>query len=234
MATYSLTELYSLAIAEGQGYGTCYEYLTKLRLIEAFVKGKHIQTVLIYGLPEKYGHSLDFVYFCTKNKLEVFVFEQVKRVKELKKALKGLNLTRPKTIEVIDRNYDLILSSEYLQQFSQRSRRETATQIKNNCKYAVIFVPNKENPSHRKKSGLKAISLRRLRAMFGDVERSGFIDMPFFGPGSRLRKSRRSPNSLLLMALILWSYFEAIFPAFIKRRCSHICYAAINNSLARW
>jgi len=47
----SMKKLYSLALAEGEGLGTAYEYYVKIRLIMKVLKGFVPRSVLIYGLP---------------------------------------------------------------------------------------------------------------------------------------------------------------------------------------
>src|SRR5262252_6719711 len=58
----SIKSLYPLALAEGEGVGTAYEYFAKrLILTRWLAKLPQARSLLIAGLPEKYGSSLDFL-----------------------------------------------------------------------------------------------------------------------------------------------------------------------------
>ena len=58
----SIRELYRYALAEGEGVGTAYEYYAKRRIIAPLVASlPRPARIVVVGLPEKYGTSLDFV-----------------------------------------------------------------------------------------------------------------------------------------------------------------------------
>ncbi|HEY6459467.1 MAG TPA: hypothetical protein VIY73_04925, partial [Polyangiaceae bacterium] len=60
--TRSIKDLYAYALAEGEGVGTAYEYYVKRRILDHALKGlDRGARILVAGLPEKYGTSLDFV-----------------------------------------------------------------------------------------------------------------------------------------------------------------------------
>jgi hypothetical protein len=62
LANYSIKDLYALALAEGEGMGTAYKYYVKRLILRRFLDGRlQPRSILIAGLPEKYGASLDFV-----------------------------------------------------------------------------------------------------------------------------------------------------------------------------
>src|SRR5580700_9365502 len=62
LETRSIKALYPFALAEGEGVGTAYEYVAKRRVMKPlFERVSAGSRVLIAGLPEKYGTSLDFV-----------------------------------------------------------------------------------------------------------------------------------------------------------------------------
>jgi hypothetical protein len=62
LGNYSVKDLYTLALAEGEGMGTAYEYYVKRMALRRFLDGRpRPDSILIAGLPEKYGASLDFV-----------------------------------------------------------------------------------------------------------------------------------------------------------------------------
>src|SRR2546425_1279534 len=58
----SIKSLYPLALAEGEGVGTAYEYFAKRLVLRRWLANcQTVRRVLIAGLPEKYGSSLDFL-----------------------------------------------------------------------------------------------------------------------------------------------------------------------------
>src|SRR5262252_3111362 len=60
--TPSIKDLYVYALSEGEGVGTAYEYYVKRRVMSPLLRRlKPGARILVAGLPEKYGTSLDFV-----------------------------------------------------------------------------------------------------------------------------------------------------------------------------
>ena len=58
---YDIKSLYAINLVEGEGLGTAYEYYAKFRKLENFINSiKKPKRILIAGLPEKYGLSMDF------------------------------------------------------------------------------------------------------------------------------------------------------------------------------
>jgi hypothetical protein len=218
MGCYKIGELHKLA--EGQGYGTAYEYLVKLRLLERFTRGKRIKTVLIYGLPEKYGLSLDFFYFCQKKGYKAYLLGEKSRTERLNQALDRLEMQRPREANL--KHYDLILSSEYIQNLSNDVRKACAEKIKKMTGNAIIFVPNRENKAHAKYTGLSGLKAEGLAGLFNS-DTFGWIDAPFFPPGIKLKQARNS--RFLLWLLVAWSWAEWLLP--MRRKLSHICYAIL-------
>ena len=62
LAHYTIKDLYALALAEGEGMGTAYEYYAKRLALGRWLKARpRPASILVAGLPEKYGASLDFL-----------------------------------------------------------------------------------------------------------------------------------------------------------------------------
>ena len=58
----SISSLYPLALAEGEGIGTAYEYYAKRLVLARWLASlRPPQRLLIVRLPEKCGKSLDFI-----------------------------------------------------------------------------------------------------------------------------------------------------------------------------
>lgn len=246
---------YKLALLEGEGLGTAYEYFVKLMLLNKYFKKNKIKNVLIYGLPEKYGFSLDFIYFCYKNNLNVFLFEKrgdkIKKFKEiLSKLNKKIIVNNLKIIKKIDKKYDLVLSCEVLQVLKENELKEYVNNIQKYSKRALIFVPNKSNKSHIKFSRLNGFTLKELNFLFNNVKKLGYIDVPPFPPG--IKKEEKIKNIFLIVnkvahtlltrelflrkqkflvkTLEFFAYVERFIPLIIKKYTAHINYVLIENN----
>src|SRR5690606_30513282 len=56
----SIKALYALALAEDEGVGTAYEYFAKRLVLRPWLRQQPpVRRLLVAGLPEKYGASLD-------------------------------------------------------------------------------------------------------------------------------------------------------------------------------
>lgn len=228
MVICKMQHLYTFALEEGEGLGTAYEYFVKLRLLNRLLKHKKIKDVLIYGLPERYGYSLDFFYFCFINNFNLSLFEKnQKKNINLKKILLKLKNKKIKIIKKIDKKYDLILSCEVLQSLKKNDLKKFVLDIQKYSKYAIIFVPNKNNKNHRKISGLDGFTLEELSSLFKNINKSGYIDMPPFPPGIKTKKK------IAISADILkpFAYLEEFVPSGIKKKNAHIAYVLIDNRL---
>src|SRR5260370_7161182 len=86
----SIKSLYRLAFAEGEGIGTAYEYFAKRLVLSKWLDGHaRAKRVLIAGLPQKYGSSLDFLLIAQElGAAEIFVADD--RPGALEKARQGL------------------------------------------------------------------------------------------------------------------------------------------------
>lgn len=213
MGCYDIKELYRLAVAEGEGYGTAYEYLVKLRLIDKL--SKKPRSVLIIGLPRKYGLSLDFAYYCQRNNCMMTVLEKRQKVREMRKAARkaGLKIR----LEPERESYDLCLSSEHYDNLKKKEKKQFLRNAKK-ASQLIVFVPNSENTNHRKHTGLKGMTSVQLAKEIGAAQ-YGRIDIPPFAPGKKLKRQKES--GLLLLLLGIWANMERFLP----RKKAHICWA---------
>lgn len=223
-----LKKFYRLAVAEGEGLGTAYEYASKYRILKPYLNNK---SVLIHGLPEKYGFSLDFLYLFDTLSCEVHVYDERKEktavyhelVKRLSK--NGIIRTEPKIVDKIKKQYDIILSSEVIQRLDGKKLEEYFTIIKACSKKAVVFFPNGNNKAHCVFTKLRSIKPERVLGFFSEGAKAGFVDMPPFPPGLRVKSSQTRHNLRLLIPLLgLWLLIEKICPIIIKKHFCHIAY----------
>lgn len=252
---------YAINLIEGEGVGTAYEYYSKLRKLRKFLYSIGIpKRILIAGLPEKYGLSMDFFWLggCLNAETVVIddrteVLERVGKVLSILEAEKLIDKTNFSLIKadqisefnhsgVFKKKFDLALSSEVL----QRADTAKTTYISNLMKVAknfVVFVPNQENESHANLSGLKSVHLGELLKYCRQINSSaylydyGYIDMPPFPPGlsrspEKREKASKSRFEIFLMnSLQLYSLCEDIIPNFIKKKIAHIIYVMVKNNI---
>jgi len=242
MKKININTLYSLALTEDEGIGTAYEYFVKLKLLSKFVKDKRIKNALIYGLPERYGFSIDFVLFGQINNFDITVVEdREERINSFKKIInklikKGFLLERPRTIKFKKLNnfkpnkrFDLVVCSEVMQRLSNKEKVGYINLVRKISNYAVLFVPNEDNKMHSTLSKLNCLSLDKLKEYFNkaNILDIGYIDMPPFPPGLKKKKRKEQINKLFSLLLIAWTRLEELWPKIIKKRIAHICYIII-------
>jgi hypothetical protein len=249
----SISSLYPLALAEGEGIGTAYEYYAKrLVLARWLARVRPPRRLLIAGLPEKYGSSLDF--FLLAQDLAVtkvvviedrpWALEKCRESLAAARAIGELTRIRPQYVPVTEMGltdelsgeFDMCLGSEVLQRLEATGRRQYVSSFANLAPVLALFVPNGDNSSHRVISGLSGLSLNELRAL---VEREGvsatcgYVDMPPFPPGltrsatQRERAANRKLERFAMRALGYYARLETYFPSRWRRLHSHIAYAFV-------
>lgn len=198
MPNNQMSEFTRLAFKEGEGLGTGYEYYAKYAVLKRYLKERSNGRMLIAGLPEKYGYSLDFTYyaFFFGNQLTV-MDDRSDHILTHKKLLNQLSRTQPTSSvdyhiinnwAFVPRSdlYDLALSCEVFQRLNQSDKKSFAKFLGDIAERVAVFAPNAENSSHVSVSGLKTASLTELINGFSKyfkIESSGFLDMPPFPPG---------------------------------------------------
>ena len=250
----SIKNLYTPALAEGEGVGTAYEYFAK-RLVLARWLGKrpfpsNFQ-LLIAGLPEKYGSSLDFLLLAEELGAQVTVVDE--RPFALEKLQRGLaaaqkdgwltavNPACHATASLnqnfhVEGQFDLVIASEVLQRLSADGQKQYVAECARVGTAVALFAPNADNAAHANLSGLATVSLGQMKTLFLEIpdlslEKSGYIDMPPFPPGMmRTDEQREQATSGAFEATAMWGlgYYarlEHVLPTTIRRRQSHIVYA---------
>jgi hypothetical protein len=247
----SIHSLYPLALAEGEGVGTAYEYFAKRLALAPWLAGLPVPTsMLIAGLPEKYGSSLDFFLLAQQLSVpEVVVCDD--RPSALDKAGQSLaraqaagRLTGLKTRSVLidDFNrigevlgeFDLCVTSEMLQRLHGNTQAVIQMLIRT-ARSLALFVPNANNPAHNQLSGLGGLRLEELHSMVGQPARAGYVDMPPFPPGLTRNSSQRQQATsgwmerLAMGGLDIYARLERFFPSAYRKRHSHIVYAFVSG-----
>lgn len=245
---YTIKDLYALALGEGEGMGTAYEYYAKRLVLGPWLRDLGTtRSVLIAGLPERYGLSLDFLLLGTELGATVTIAdnrpESLEALLEAREQLVSsgmFQLAEPQTVlardfaqlEEAGTDYDLALSSEVLQRLAPPDRRPFVENVARRSRAFAIFAPNGDNPAHTSRSGLSGLRLEELRSLADHMSaKTGYIDMPPFPPGiTRSDEQREHATTGAFEQMVMWGLGhyarrEHWFPAGVRERQSHIVYA---------
>jgi len=256
----TIAGLYPAALAEGEGIGTAYEYFVKLRKLKKFIAGmEKPRRVLIAGLPERYGLSLDFFLLAHTLGADVLVVDERKesldRARQAVDVLMSRSLAAEMKVNFVraeapgawgemgrasSRPFDLALACEVFQRL-EGSRRPYLSGLEVLAKNIALFVPNGENDSHTKLSGLRGVSLEELQSFFRKpgspwtIVDSGYVDIPPFPPGAKRSQAKRNRAAesrferLLMKGLEAFGRGERFMPKFFKKSRAHIVYVMARN-----
>jgi hypothetical protein len=244
----SIRTLYGLALAEDEGVGTAYEYYAKRLVIARWLKGQPApRRILVAGLPQKYGASLDFIQLAAELEARVTVVDE--RPSALEKLAICLAQAQDKgwfpdlAVEKIQVNsleqmselagiFDLAFSSEVLQRIAAGTRSGYLSRLHSQAGGLAIFCPNAGNAAHTNISGLSGLTTEQLDALLPGLKTQvGYIDMPPFPPGiSRTEEQRAQATSgkmesVVMFGLNYYARMEHFLPQVLRKRQSHSVYA---------
>jgi hypothetical protein len=234
---------FRIAIAEGEGLGTAYEYYAKFHLMKKVLNPEKVKKILVFGLPEKYGYSLDFVlYSHYLDASLVIVDERDERLIKHKQICSELfNDNFTKKIEYVHLNnwsdpfqispdIDLALSSEVFQRLNHKQREVYAKNLQKVPRVA-IFTPNSKNSNHATTSGLKTCSINDLETSFEGfgIKHFGYVDFFLSPPGLHLQKKNKTilkkRSNLVSLCLQSWhAIAEKSLKFMPTQRLHHIVY----------
>lgn len=251
----SIRSLYSIALCEGEGVGTAYEYFVKRLLLGRWVeKMPGPARVLIAGLPEKYGTGLDSILFASDigaseavviDEREAALAKSRRCVDALRASgeLRGMSISHALVADLATPDgtmgtFDLCFASEVLQRLGPAGRADYLRCLIQQASALALFVPNADNDRHRALSGLAGVSIRELQLLTeaeGMLESCDYIDMPPWPPGlvqsqaQRDQMAARRMDSLAMLALEQYARLEKLFPAPWRKRHAHIIYALVRK-----
>ena len=236
-------KFYDLAIKEGEGLGTVYEYLVKYKLLNKILPKGRNHKVLVAGLPEKYGYSSDFFSFCEERDLDYEIIDErtdrIDRFKQIfKKTYSSKVSAQSCNLCVLDdiysqRHFDLALSCEVLQRLSLDNQIRYIRSLKKIAKKVILFVPNGDSNGHQSHSGLNTVTMGAIIKQLdiadsGKHYDTGYIDMPPWPPGAKGSPLKsdigRAICNISLNILQVISALEPFYPQFFKLKYSHLIY----------
>ncbi len=253
---------YFLALLQREGWGTAYEYWVKSLLLEKVLpERKALTRVLIAGLPEKYGLSLDFLLFSQRRSSHcVIVDDRYDRLEELKglcRELVKLKLLKQGSFDFrvshgrylmeglsFDQPFDLALSCESIQRFTGEIQPLIVKKLLELSKRSLLFFPNANHQGHRLKSHLSGVRKQDVqhwvsRIAGARIRNAGYLDMPFWPAGIKAGKLNDSfilkSNAAVKAVsgiLRLWSQIDRRLPFSMRERNCHMIYADIESRRA--
>lgn len=254
--TQTIKQLYELALAEGEGVGTAYEYYAKRLILSPWLaQDEPPRTMLVAGLPEKYGSSLDFLLLGTEMGCRITVVDDRQNaLAKLSRTLEDLQQAhyspelRPHLVQTGDISslteltgqFDLVVSSEVMQRLNSRRRASYINRLQDLSPRSALFTPNADNDAHVGLSGLAGLHLEEIGELIGRnshpgesqfESRVGFIDMPPFPPGITRSESQRQEASTGMMegfamwGLGIYARVEKFLPQTLRRKRAHIVFA---------
>jgi hypothetical protein len=251
---HSIKSYYRLSLTEGEGVGTAYEYYAKARKLRRLMEIVGTpKRILIAGLPEKFGLSMDFFLLGHDTQAEILVVderrERILKAQEVmadlaSRGILSVGRTRFSTVTdlgELDGNqlgggtFDLALSCEVLQRLGS-ARDRYISRLWDTSRNIAVFVPNGGNSAHAEHSGLRGLCAEELLRACRQERRDarihdfGLLDMPPFPPGVSRSQDKREEaaesllEGLLMRALEGYCCVEGFWPVAVRARLAHIAY----------
>lgn len=230
-----MERFYKSAILEDEGFGTAYEYMMKDSLMKRFLP-RTINSVLLPGIPEKYGYALNALILVDGLAKEILVVEdRPQRLdrfnKILDNAVKYGLIKHPKNIGtklvsniqeyLPEKKYSLIISMEVIQRIAENEQQEYLNRLINWADLTFLFSPNRYHEAHRTITHLETIepkeTAQKVDNNIAKVLDYGFVDCPPFSSGITLSKEQReigsNSSSGLIKKIILKTMLFILFLA---------------------
>ena len=252
MKTFSVADLYPIALMEGEGMGTAYEYSAKLKLLRRLLAAERKpERVMVGGAPEAYGYSLDLALLAHLYGCHVVVADDRAAVlASYERALSSAQL-RPwvdgkrfdlRLLDALaqattaqDPVYDLWVTTSAIQRLDGEGTRAYMAQVRAHAHRALIMAPNGDNRAHLTRTRLRGLALQELVSTCRDaaleVLACGYVDLPPFPPGitrsseAKERAAESKVERVAMGVLEAWSVGERYLPRVLRRRFAHLVWA---------
>ncbi|MBL7200549.1 MAG: hypothetical protein ISS56_10395 [Anaerolineae bacterium] len=249
----SVRDLYPIALWEGEGMGTAYEYSAKLKMLRRVVGASPPARVMIAGLPEAYGVGMDLALLAALYGSAVVVADdRPEKLETFAAALRSPPLqewvdpecfelrpvkTLAHPVQPGDAPYDLWVTTSAIQRLKGARLNAYLAQARDWSLQAVLLAPNADNKAHTTLTRLDGFTLAELtsacKGVGLKVEEAGYVDLPPFPPGisrsaEAKEKAAESPIERLAMGVLEgWARGERTLPRALKRRYSHLVYVDV-------
>ena len=195
----------------GEGYGTTYEYMAKgwlLMRTKSLLGCDGIDKMLILGLPQRYGLSLDFLFWAEYLQVsEVVVFNTEDDRTEAflygRQWLLEHGKLKDIPIRVLKKWEDLsgldlstfLVVCESLSSWNEEKRMYT-NELYNQARCGFCFVPNDYNEAHRRMTHLPTIKENKLDDYLSNIKFDRYLDCPPVPSGFEFPTSWRDKNNV--------------------------------------
>ena len=251
---HKLRTYYPLAMAEGEGVGTAFEYAAKREALRKWGVAQPAGRLLIAGLPEIYGSSLDYFSLGAELGLPVIVVDD--RPELLSKAVQALDRTRQEGqlpdlqanflqvddishLNTLQGSFGWCICNEVLQRLDAAEQQRYVRELSRLAPLVTLFAPNGDNAAHTNLSGLDGLTLaamgRLLELLDGKRTASGYCDMPPFPPGTTRSAAQRERagsgrfEAFAMWGLGLFAQLEKWFPSRLQQKQAHIVFGFIER-----
>lgn len=238
-----------LSFAENEGLGMWYEYLAKLRIYPS----GHKMKVLVLGLPEKYGLGVDNLLFLMKGASSLTIVDNRPHVLANFKKIANNFLKNDANLEILNvddftktnfkrNSFDLVCSSEVLQQFSNYIE-VIQEMIRVSKKYVIFFVSNKFCYAHPKFSGLNSYSLKEVKNELKkirqiEIKKAGYVDIPPYPSGINVSHNKRIKKSfwiglvkkILIFITPVLIIMETVYPPPLRQCFAHFIFFKLEKN----
>jgi hypothetical protein len=256
--TFSVTDLYPVALLEGEGMGTAYEYSAKLKLLQRAIGAtRPPRRILVGGLPEAYGVDMGLAFLAALHNCRIVVTEDRQSARDaFDVVLRSPYVSHwvdPTRFEMRpldtlacptradDPAFDLWVTTSSIQRLKAGGLDEYLDQVRHKSRCAVLFAPNKDNPAHltlTKMDGFRLAELVEACAQAGlTVRGAGYVDVPPFPPGikrsdeAKEKAVESTVERFAMRGLEWWAQAEQLLPRFLKRRFAHLVYVWLQSDV---
>lgn len=229
--------------------GTAYEYVAKRQVLRRWMVNRPAGGLLVAGLPEIYGSSLDYLLIADELQIPALMIDDrpefLDRAQEALASARvaGLLINVQVEFQLMEdltlpnsqgRKFAWAICNEVLQRFDADGMLRYVRRLAESAETITLFAPNGDNASHTNVSGLSGLQLAQMEQLMAAVGRigigTGYCDVPPFPPGvSRSEAERARAEQGWLEAIAMWGLgqylrLEGALPARWQREHAHIVY----------
>lgn len=185
----SIKSLYTLALAESEGVGTAYEYYAKRLVLRPWLPTiPPVNRLLIAGLPEKYGSSLDYLLLAEELGATAVIADDrpaaIEKFQASWAKARQMGWLTAVSVDLclvqnmaemaeVTGSFDLAISNEVIQRLAAAERPTYVQRQQEMATAVALFCPNAANPDHAAHSGLATLHLSDLLSLLTSSPHQG-------------------------------------------------------------